>query len=146
LAKHVLENIVDSFCYSGVAVGIINELMENAERMYAAFVQLEEAKNDQEGNGAEIALRKIGDELNFYKKCCVRLQGKGFLPDDIAWVVEMMERDCYGVNLMGAGNGGFLVGIMKPQASREAILKNIEGAGSKTSELKFTLTEIEAFD
>jgi len=152
LAKRVLVNIVDSYCYSGVAVGIINELMENAERMYNAFVRLEQSSDSSEGSvERENALRAIGGELRTYKNCCVRLQGKGFLPDDIGFVIDTLDQSyCYGVNLMGAGNGGFLVGVLKEGVSKIEVIKKVEEAQRRREKsadhvenLTFSLAEVE---
>ena len=69
-----------------------------------------------------------GEQLLVYQDLCTGLQGKAFLPDCLAPVFHALSNNTYGANLMGAGSGGFILGVLRGGCTREAALEEARAA------------------
>ena len=87
--------------------------------MHAAMIAFSKAPI-ADALAVEMALQQIGEQLLVYRSLCTGLQGAAFLPDCLAPVFDALDSGgvageglMYGSNLMGAGSGGFVLGVLK---------------------------------
>ena len=115
-AKVVLDKVVEGY-KEGRNVDIFaTALPANARRMKEAF----------EHNNLEAA----GTELQTYLSLCSAL-APNFMPQELEPIMAFCKNYCYGegVNLMGAGAGGFIVGILKKDFDLEIAKKIANDVG-----------------
>ena len=143
VAQTVLIGVIDKYNagFSDIVSILMEQLPANAASMKLAFDNF--AKVDiSDKEEAEKAIALIGKQLSVYRKCCEGLEGKNFMPESIAKVVEAIQSATYGCNLMGAGSGGFLLAVRKDNSTREDILSISTSASSSSPDLKLSLTNI----
>ncbi|EKX35314.1 hypothetical protein GUITHDRAFT_146616 [Guillardia theta CCMP2712] len=123
VAKTVLVGVVDKFCSGDFnIVSILGRQLElNARSMRDKFLRFA-ACSLREEEELEACLRDIGEELERYREHCEGLQGSTFMPESLRPIFAAMAGYTYGANLMGAGNGGFIVGVVKAGRNKEEVL------------------------
>ena len=144
VAQKVLNGVVNKYNYgfSNIVNILMSDLPTGATAMKLAFEYF--AKTDlKDSHATEKAIAMIGQQVSIFRQCCEGLEGKNFLPDSIAKVVNALQPAIYGCNLMGAGGGGYLVAIRKENWTREEILHLSTSVASTCPDLKITLTDVD---
>ena len=144
VAQKVLNGVVNKYNngFSNIVNILMSDLPTGATAMKLAFEYF--AKTDlKDSHATEKAIAMIGQQVSIFRQCCEGLEGKNFLPDSIAKVVNALQPAIYGCNLMGAGGGGYLVAIRKENWTREEILHLSTSVASTCPDLKITLTDVD---
>jgi len=123
-AKVVLDRVVEGYKEGRNVDVFAIDLPENARKMKEAF---------ESGD-----LEAAGQELGRYRDLCNTL-APNFLPQELEPIMAYCAKFCYGegVNLMGAGAGGFIVGFLKKDFNLAGAIKiaNEVGVDVEISEL-----------
>ena len=154
VAKTVLVGVVDKFCYghAGAVDILCRKLQDNALAMHAAMIAFSKAPI-ADALAVEMALQQIGEQLLVYRSLCTGLQGAAFLPDCLAPVFDALDSGgvageglMYGSNLMGAGSGGFVLGVLKEGCTGEAVLEAAQSAVLRSGNASCVSLSLEAVD
>jgi len=93
----------------------------------------------QKGN-----IEQIGTSLNRYWSHKKRM-ATGSEPEEVTNIIEIIKDDVYGVELTGAGGGGFLFAITKQEDSQDVLWKKINNQLPRPSpDLKLFACQIDS--
>ena len=116
-ARVVLDRVVEGYVVHQENVMVFSEeLPDNARRMRDAYEQ---------GDWDE-----AGRQLHRYRSLCQKLAPNNFAQPSLIKVMNFLQQYCHGngINLMGAGSGGFMVGLLKSEVDEQELSKVCEEA------------------
>ena len=101
---------------------MLNLIKKQARDMNEAFVNYSNTENPQ---NAESQFEKLGLILEEAKKTNIKLE-ESITNEYINSLFELLQEFVYGSNIIGAGSGGYIVGWLKKDASKEVVTEALK--------------------